>query len=163
MIWVKLILQVSKDKQFVNQVFQKTANSDPFVSKFLQLYNKYIDHEDYGVTCIRIDYMGDEQPELVEFNLMSVGLNGMSDAVQRLADLYKYHRCKHSQVYYPKSNNQVVLLDAIERTLKEESIKGIALMVVHEKHQKEFNFGDQNAFELEALRRQIKVKRVSMT
>jgi hypothetical protein len=36
-------------------------------------------------------------------------------------------------------------------------------MVVHEKHQKEFNFGDQNCFELEALRRKLKVKRVSMT
>jgi len=36
--------------------------------------------------------MGDESPELVEFNLMSVGLNGMSDAVQRLAQLYQKHR-----------------------------------------------------------------------
>ncbi len=36
-------------------------------------------------------------------------------------------------------------------------------MLVHEKHQKEFNFGDQNAFELEALRRKLTVQRVSMT
>ncbi len=56
---MKLILKVSKDKEFVNQVFKKTADSDPFVNKFLQLYNKHIDHEDYGVACIRVDYMGD--------------------------------------------------------------------------------------------------------
>jgi len=58
-IWVKLLMRVSKDKDFVNRVFERTAKSDPFVGKFLELYNKYVDKEDYGVTCIRIDYMGD--------------------------------------------------------------------------------------------------------
>jgi len=66
---------------------------------------------------------------------MSVGLNGMSDAIQRLTQLYKKHRTTE-EVFYPDSLNQVTLLNAIEMTLKEEKLTGIALMVVHEKHQK---------------------------
>ncbi len=42
-IWTKLLLKVSKDKEFVNGVFNKTAKSDPFVGRFLSLYNKYIE------------------------------------------------------------------------------------------------------------------------
>lgn len=74
--------------------------------------------------------MGDEFPELVEYNLMSVGLNGMSDAVQRLAQLYRKHRSTQ-EVYYPESKNQVTLLDAISTTLNEKKLEGIILMVVH--------------------------------
>jgi len=32
---------------------------------------------------------------------MSVGLNGMSDAVQKLASLKRTHRSKDSELYYP--------------------------------------------------------------
>ena len=82
------------------------------------------------MACIRIDYMGDESPELVEYNLMSVGLNGMSDAIQRLAQLYKKNRTTQ-EVFYPESKNQVTLLDAISYTLKDKKLNGIILMVVH--------------------------------
>jgi len=39
---VKLLLKVSRDKQFVNKVFEKTANSDEFVKRFLDIYNRQI-------------------------------------------------------------------------------------------------------------------------
>jgi len=57
--------------------------------------------------------MGDEKPELVEFNLICVGFNGVSDGVQKLAQLYKKHRSIDHEVYYPDSKNQVSMLDAI--------------------------------------------------
>ena len=91
-IWAKLIVAVSKDKAFINKVFENTAKADDFVSKILSLYNKHIDSENIGVACLRVDYMGDEKPELVEFNLMSIGLNGMSDRVQNLTSIVKKHR-----------------------------------------------------------------------
>ena len=53
---------------------------------------------------------------------MSVGLNGISDVVQRLARLYKLHRSADGEVVYPESKNQVTLLNAIELTLKKEKI-----------------------------------------
>lgn len=61
---------------------------------------------------------------------MSVGLNGMSDAVQRLSQLYQKHRTSQ-EVFYPESKNQVTLLDAVSYTLKEKKLEGIILMVVH--------------------------------
>lgn len=44
---------------------------------------------------------------------MSVGLNGMSDIVQKLATLKKKHRTLDQQAYYPTNSNQIQLLDAI--------------------------------------------------
>lgn len=61
---------------------------------------------------------------------MSVGLNGMSDAVQRLSQLYHKHRISQ-EVFYPESKNQVTLLNAVSYTLKEKKLEGIILMVVH--------------------------------
>lgn len=61
---------------------------------------------------------------------MSVGLNGMSDAVQRLSQLYQKHRTSQ-EVFYPESKNQGTLLDAVSYTLKEKKLEGIILMVVH--------------------------------
>lgn len=61
---------------------------------------------------------------------MSVGLNGMSDAVQRLSQLYQKHRTSQ-EVFYPESKNQVTLVDAVSYALKEKKLEGIILMVVH--------------------------------
>ena len=44
---------------------------------------------------------------------MSVGLNGMSDAVQKLASLKKKQNPKIGSFYYPNNFNQVALLNAI--------------------------------------------------
>lgn len=44
------------------------------------------------MSTTRIDYMGDENPNLVEFNLMSVGLNGITDRVQEVTNLVKNHK-----------------------------------------------------------------------
>lgn len=84
-----------------------------------------------GIGNARIDYMGDEDPELVEMNLMSAGLNGMSDQLQQLTSILKNHRSKQV-AHYPKNQNQFVLGEAIEMALKESYGKeGYILMLVH--------------------------------
>lgn len=42
-----------------------------------------------GVVFSRIDYMGDSNPILTEYNLIAVGFNGMIDKVQNLFNLIK--------------------------------------------------------------------------
>ena len=34
-LWAKVLVKVSRDKEFVNRVFEKTAKSDTFVSRYL--------------------------------------------------------------------------------------------------------------------------------
>lgn len=48
---------------------------------------------------------------------MSVGLNGMGDSIQRLAQLYEKHRTTKDH-FYPDSQNQVTFLDAISYTIE---------------------------------------------
>ena len=52
--------------------------------------------------------MGDENPNLVEYNLMSVGLNGMSDRVQELTNFLKNHQ-NAKRTSYPNNHNQAAL------------------------------------------------------
>ena len=59
-----------------------------------------------GVACCRIDYMGDENPNLVEYNLMSVGLNGMSDQCQNLHTLLHKNKTPKGKFTFPESQNQ---------------------------------------------------------
>ena len=40
-------------------MFNRTSMHDDFVKRYLDLYNKYIDNEVFGVASLRVDYMGD--------------------------------------------------------------------------------------------------------
>lgn len=43
LIWVKLLVKVARDKEFVNRVFKETAESDEFVDRYLKIYNKFLE------------------------------------------------------------------------------------------------------------------------
>ena len=80
----------------------------------------------------RIDYMGDESPFLVEFNLMSVGLNGMSDRVQSLHNSIKQSENIKDKYTYPINKNQSTVCTALIKALELSKLtSGIILMIVH--------------------------------
>jgi hypothetical protein len=78
----------------------------------LDIYLK-CDKPTTGITCARIDYMGDHQPSLVEFNLMSVGLNGISDRVQDLQNIIGKYRHPIGKYTYPTNYNQSTICSAL--------------------------------------------------
>lgn len=59
--------------------------------------------------------MGDEKPKLVEFNLMSVGLNGISDKVQELGGIVNTTKLKNA--FYPQFRNQENLCEHLLRAM----------------------------------------------
>lgn len=61
--------------------------------------------------------MGDDEPKLVEFNLMAVGLNGISDRVQALSGILKNHPKDITGVEYPDNKNQEVFCEAFVKCL----------------------------------------------
>ena len=82
--------------------------SDEFVKRLFSIYEKHYKQDEVGVASTRVDYMGDENPNLVEFNLMSVGLNGITDRVQELTNTLKKDRIKEGKPLYPTNRNQFV-------------------------------------------------------
>lgn len=86
-IWHKLYVKVAADRNFVLKLTQVFSKGDPFMERLLDIYTKN-PNPTVGVACVRVDYMGDSNPQLVEYNLMSVGLNGMSDRIQKLQALF---------------------------------------------------------------------------
>lgn len=82
-IWHKLFVSVAADREFVAKLAAMFSKGDSFMERHLHMYMKQ-PNPAVGVACARVDYMGDSSPQLVEYNLMSVGLNGMSDRIQKL-------------------------------------------------------------------------------
>ena len=75
------------------------------MTRFLDIY-KVKSNQEVDVVCTRVDYMGDEAPQLVEYNLMSVGLNAMSDRVQNLHTILNKYNSPVGKYCYPVNKNQ---------------------------------------------------------
>lgn len=130
-LWQKLFVQIAADHEFLSTLSATFCEGDPFMEKILSIYSKS-NHGRLGVACARIDYMGDEEPLLVQFNLMSVGLNGMSDRVQTLHKILNKYNSPIGKYTYPQNKNQYTICKALVTALNEANLKkGLILMVVH--------------------------------
>jgi len=132
-IWQKLFVKVAADKGFLEELAKKFCLGDPFTERILEIY-KSQGAPKIGMASTRIDYMGDENPFLVEFNLMSVGLNGMSDRVQTLHNSIKQNENVNvnDKYTYPINKNQSTVCTALIQALELSKLtSGIILMIVH--------------------------------
>lgn len=150
-VWQKLIVAVASDHKLMEKIAENMCKNDEFMKRLWDLYTqtKKENSETVRIACTRVDYMGDEDPRLVEFNLMSVGLNGNSDKVQELGEIVD--TAQKENTFYPTSKNQTNICNQLVTAMeKNHSSDGIVVLVLH---QPEFNFGDQNFFKLEMLKR----------
>lgn len=81
---------------------------------------------------------------------MAVGLNGMSDRIQRMQNDLNRFNSPAGKYTYPVNRNQETICKALITALNYANLKtGLVLMLCHEEY---FNYGEQHDFRLEMLK-----------